>query len=103
MLTKKPYKDKRFSIAVFDHGEYSYRENKSTITESELKAFLGSHDINCYPANDERINYLLRESNALLGDREELKRALIDFYACSYEELHKVCMKYKNLIERLKD
>jgi hypothetical protein len=41
----KPYKDKRFSIAVFDYGEYSYRESLSTITPNELRAFLAKHGI----------------------------------------------------------
>lgn len=50
----KPYKDKRFSIAVFDYGEYSYRENLSSITPNELLKFLESHNL----VNTKRIQEL---------------------------------------------
>jgi hypothetical protein len=38
----------------------------------------------------------------LKKEREEMKEALIDFYDCSYDELHRVCSKHEKLIEKLK-
>ena len=39
----RPYKDQRFSIAVFDFGEYGYRDDASCLTYNELMEFINKH------------------------------------------------------------
>ena len=98
----KPYKDKRFCIAVLDYGEYSYRENKSCLTPDELKSFLKKHDLFCdesfkFAAWDEikslqlklstleAQNEVLREAVEFYGNMDSWCRAAL-FCACFIEE-----------------
>ena len=70
----KPYKDKRFSIAVLDYGEYSYRENLSTITPNELRSFLAKHEI--FDVQDMPLKEIARLEEEIEELKSDLKWAL---------------------------
>lgn len=77
----KPFKDIRFSIAVYDNGEYSYRNSKSLLKPTQAIDFVHDYAGEIYAAYRHEGSCHACESVAQLNEKllkkvEELEASL---------------------------